>query len=394
MKKFDDSIFEDTEVAYRPKSTAQLLKAKAMFGLMASNKLVKLGSVAANWALALHLPVSTLFKITVYNHFCGGETFNECKKTIKALSNYNVGVLLNYGVELKETDEDFDTTIQKNLEAIAFAAKNPQVKALCIKITGFGRFGLFEKIQEGAQLDTSEMEEFERVKKRLDKVCKAAHDKDVTLYVDAEESWIQQPLDEMVEAMMQLYNSKRCVVFNTFQIYRWDRLEYLRQQIEKAKSHNYLLGAKLVRGAYMEKERERADAMGYKSPIHTGKKAVDKDFDDAVKLCLDDISVVHICIASQSEKSNLLAMQAMHKKGIPSNTPAIVFSQLYGMGDNITFNMAELGFNATKYLPYGPVKDVIPYLIRRAQENTSVAGQTTRELSLIKKEINRRSKEA
>lgn len=388
--KVSPNIFENTEVAFATKSNAELHKDKLMFQLMANNGLVALGSSVANLALSLHLPVSSVFRFTVYNHFCGGETFNECKRTIGKLQERNVGVLLNYGVELKETEEDFDKTVAKNLEALDFGGDNKAVKALCIKITGFGRFALFEKIQAGEALSMQEKKEYVRVKNRLDKICRAAEKNDVPVYVDAEESWIQNPLDTLVEEMMQKYNQGKCVVFNTFQIYRHDRLPYLKEQIEKAKTGGYILGAKLVRGAYMEKERERAKEMGYPSPIHKNKKAVDTDFNEGVDLCLDNLQYLYLCIASQSEESNLLAVELIEKKKIKHENERILFSQLYGMGDNITFNLAQLGFNATKYLPYGPVKDVIPYLIRRAQENTSVAGQTTRELSLIKKEIKRR----
>lgn len=388
--KISPDIFEDTETAYASKSNGELLKAKAMFSLMSNNALVGFGSSIANLALSLHLPVSPLFRFTVYNHFCGGETFEECKETIQELKQSNVGVLLNYGVELKETEEDFDKTIEKNIEALEFAGKNRSVKALCIKITGFGRFDLFEKIQNKEPLTVAEKREVVRVKKRLDKVCHVAAHNKVAVYVDAEESWIQNPLDEMVAEMMGKYNTKECIVFNTFQLYRHDRLDYLKDQIKKAKAGNYILGAKLVRGAYMEKERERAKEMKYPSPINPNKKATDKDFDEAVELCLDNLEHLHVCVATQNEHSNLLAMQEIEKKKIERGTDRILFSQLYGMGENITFNQAKLGFSATKYLPYGPVKDVIPYLIRRAQENTSVAGQTTRELSLIKKELKRR----
>jgi proline dehydrogenase len=388
--KLSADIFEDTATAYADKSDGDLQKMKALFQLMNNNALVSLGSSVASLALSLHLPVSPLFKWTVYNHFCGGETFDECKITIQQLQKSNVGVLLNYGVELKEAEEEFDKTVAKNIEALEFSGKNKSVKGLCIKLTGMGRLGLFEKIQRLEKLSIAEKKEFIKIKKRFEKLCAVASKNDVALYVDAEESWIQEPLDNMVEEMMAKYNRKSCIVFNTFQMYRWDRLDYLKQQIEKAKGGNYLLGAKLVRGAYMEKERERAKEMNYISPIHKNKKAVDEDFDEAVNICLENLDHVFVCIASQSEESNLLAVQQMEKKKIAHDSERVIFSQLYGMGENVTFNLARLGFNATKYLPYGPVKDVIPYLIRRAQENTSVAGQTGSELALIKKEIARR----
>jgi proline dehydrogenase len=383
-------VFENTAVAYAAKSNGELQKAKALFTLMANNQLVNVGSSFAVAALKLRLPVSPLFKWTVYNQFCGGETFEECKEVIQALKESKVGVLLNYGVELKESEEDFEKALRSNKEAVEFASKNKSVKAVCIKPTSYGRFTLFQKIQNKEELTKAEQKEFDKVTKRFDEVCAYAAKKNVTLYIDAEESWIQDTLDDMVEDMMREYNKTVAVVFNTFQLYRWDRLEYLREQVAKAKAGKYLLGAKLVRGAYMEKERERAKELHYKSPIHTSKKAVDADFDEAVELCLDNLNHVYVCVASQSEKSNLAAMHLMQARRLKRDSERVVFSQLYGMGDNITFNQANLGFNATKYLPYGPVKEVIPYLIRRAQENTSVAGQTSRELSLINKEVKRR----
>jgi proline dehydrogenase len=390
--KISAHIFDNTQVAFAGKSNSELQKSKMLFQLMANNGLVSLGSSLADWALSLHLPVSPVFKYTVYGQFCGGETFNECKRTISKLGESGVGVLLNYGVELKETEEDFDKTIAKNTEALEFAGSNKQVKALCIKLTGFGRFALFEKVQRRDKLTLKEKREYIRVKNRFEQLCKAAKANHVPLYVDAEESWIQDALDGMVELMMKKYNRTECVVYNTFQLYRHDRLAYLHGQIEKARAGGYMLGAKLVRGAYMEKERERALENGYASPIHKTKKEVDEDFNTAVSVCLDNLDVVYVCIASQSEDSNLLSVELIEKKKIAHGNPRIVFSQLYGMGDNITFNLAKLGLHATKYLPYGPVKDVIPYLIRRARENTSVAGQTTRELQLVNKELKRRAK--
>jgi proline dehydrogenase len=384
------NIFEDTKTAYASKNNRELKEAQTLFKLIGNNALVSAGTFFANIALKLRLPVTPLFRITVYEQFCGGETFSECKKTIKKLSDKGVGAMLNYGVELKECEEDFDKTIQHNLEAIEFAGSNESVRVVCVKITGFGRLALFEKIQGKEELSKRETEEFERVKERLHQLCKAAAKNKVQIYVDAEESWIQDVLDVLIENMMEQYNTTSAVVFNTYQMYRWDRLQYLQSELARASQKGFVLGAKLVRGAYMEKENSRAAEMGYKSPIHKSKKAVDKDFDEAVALCLSNITTVAFCVASQSEASNLLAIQLMQQKNISFSHPHVLFSQLYGMGDNITFNLAHSGLNATKYLPYGPVKDVIPYLIRRAQENSSVQGQMSRELKLITTEIARR----
>ncbi len=384
-------IFEDTETAFAAKTNRELKEAQLLFKLINNNALVNTGTFFAQVALKLRLPVTPLFRITVYEQFCGGETFEECKQTIKKLSNYGVGAMLNYGVELKDCEDDFEKTIQHNLEAIAFAGKNKSVQVVCIKITGFGRFALFEKMQQGEALSKHENEELKRITARFHRLCEAAAKHKVQLYVDAEESWIQDALDGMVENMMAQYNTENPVVFNTFQLYRHDRLTYLKKELKRAKTNGFVLGAKLVRGAYIEKENNRAAEMGYPSPIHKNKKAVDKDFDAALELCITELEHVAVCVASQSEASNLLAMQLMQQKNIPFHHPHLVFSQLYGMGDNITFNLAKLGFNATKYLPYGPVKDVIPYLIRRAQENTSVGGQMSRELKLITAELKRRT---
>jgi proline dehydrogenase len=388
--QINEHIFENTEVAFAPKNDIQLREARTLFKLIGNSTLVNIGTKAANLALKLHLPVTPLFRITVYEQFCGGETFEECKKTIERLSKFGVKVMLNYGVELKETESDFEKTIEQNLEAISFAGKNKTANIVCIKITGFGRLGLFEKIQSGESLTRSETDEYYRVKERFHRLCSAAKKVKVQLYVDAEESWIQETLDAITEEMMAEYNKSFPVVFNTFQLYRWDRLAYLKQEIERAKKHSFILGAKLVRGAYMEKENERAEKLGYRSPIHRSKKAVDKDFDAAVELCIENIENTACCIASQSEQSCLHTIRLMEAKNISFHHPYICFSQLYGMGDHITFNLAKQGFNAYKYLPYGPVKDVIPYLIRRAQENTSVNGQMSRELKLIETEIERR----
>ncbi len=386
------SLFENTETAFEYQSTPALKKAKFLFQLFGNNTLVSLGTSATNIALSLHLPISSLFKITVFNHFCGGENFAECTKTIQFLSKFNVGSMLNYGVELKETEEDFEKTILQTLESIAFAGKNTQVKSICIKLTGFGRFDLFEKMDRKEMLSKNEEIELQSIKKRLDRLCVAAKENDVVLYVDAEESWIQDALDGLVEEMMEKYNLQKPVIFNTIQLYRNDRLAFLERSIHIAKSKGYFYGVKIVRGAYMEKERERANAMGYPSPIHVDNPSTDKDFNAGMQLCFNHLNIVTVCVASQSEESNLLAISLIDEMNIARNHPNILFAQLLGMGDNITFNMAKAGFNVCKYLPYGPVKEVIPYLIRRAQENTSVQGQMGRELKLILTELARRKK--
>lgn len=390
--EIDIDIFENTEAAFAAKNNTALKEAQVLFKLMGNNSLVSLGAKAANFALKLHLPVTPLFRITVYEQFCGGETFDECKKTIKNLSSYGVSAMLNYGVELKECENDFDIAVEENLKAIDFAGKNKSANAVCIKPTGLGRLALFEKAQSGNKLTKAESEELQRVKDRFHRLGKAAVVSNIHLYIDAEETWFQNTIDEIVEEMMALYNTKKPIIYNTVQLYRNDRLAYLKKEIERAKTQNYFYGIKLVRGAYMEKENERAEQNGYASPIHKNKKGSDKDYDAAVEFCIENIENTACCIATQNEQSCYLAAKSLAQKKIPFNHSRICFSQLYGMGDNITFNLAKLGFNAYKYLPYGPVKDVIPYLIRRAQENTSVNGQMSRELKLIQQEIERRKK--
>lgn len=384
------TLFDNTEVAFANKSNFELKNDKLLFSLMGNNALVAMGTSLTQFAIGLHFPISPFYKYTVYKHFCGGETFDETKKTIDNLAKYNVSVLLNYGVELKETEEDFDKTISHTLAAIRFAGANKTVKVICIKLTGFGRFALYEKIQNNEPLSASEKDELQRIRNRFETLCKAAKENKVALYVDAEESWIQQAIDTLIEEMMLQYNDQYAVVYNTLQLYRWGRVEYLQECLKKAQQKNFFLGIKIVRGAYMEQERARAAEMNYPSPIHKNKKEVDEDFNAAMMFCLQHLDKISLCIASQSEESNLKALSFIAANNLPKNHPNILFSQLYGMGDNITFNLAKAGYNATKYLPYGPVKDVIPYLIRRAQENTSVAGQMGRELKLINEEIKRR----
>lgn len=382
--------FENTEVAFRHKSTGELLKSRLLFQLMGNPKLVHWGGHITETALRWKLPVSPLYRLTIYNQFCGGESLEECMHTVDLLAKSKLTTMLNYGVEFKETEEDFDAALDKNLEAIHFSKKNKNVKVLCVKPTGYGRLQLFEKMQSEKPLTKAEKKELEKVKHRFHQISEAGQKAGIAIYFDAEESWIQDSLDQLVEEMMETFNQEEAVVFNTFQLYRHDRLAYLKAQGEKAKKSGYRLGAKIVRGAYMEKERLRANEMNYPSPIHARKDLVDIDFAAAMRYCLENLPHIDVCIASQSEESNYQAMTLMKELHIPANSPQVTFSQLYGMGDHISYNMAELGYRVCKYLPFGPVKDVIPYLIRRAQENTSVSGQVGRELSLIQQEIERR----
>lgn len=382
--------FENTEIAFSYKSNAELKKSVLMFSLMNQNWLVKIGSRLTPVAFQWKLPIHGLVKATIYEQFCGGETLAECEPVTQKLAKYNVATILDYGVEAKETNEEFDKGISEFLRAIAFSKENHHIPFISIKVTGIAAFALLEKLHAKQTLTDAEILDWNLVKGRLHKVCKAAHDAGTGVMLDAEETWIQDPVDELAMEMMKHYNKEKAVVYNTLQMYRTDRLDFLKKSLEQAKSGGFVLALKLVRGAYMERERRRAVELNYESPIQPDKAASDRDFDAAVTYCMENIDRISCCVASHNEKSSLLAAELAAKKGIPASHSHLHFSQLYGMSDNITFNLANAGYNVTKYVPYGPVKDVVPYLMRRAKENTSVKGQSSRELLLLKKEINRR----
>lgn len=382
--------FDNTQIAFQSLSNFELKKAHFLFQVFQNQFLVKVGSSFTEYALHWGLPIGPFVKPTIFKHFCSGENLEESTILIRALAQKNVGVLLNYGVEAKETDEEYEKSIQQSLKAIRLAGTEKNIKAVCIKLTGFGRIALFEKLQQKATLSDSEQAELDQINTRFDILCEAALSNDVAIYIDAEESWIQNPIDEMTLIRMKKYNQKKAIVCNTYQLYRNDKLTDLRQEIELAKKEKFILGVKIVRGAYVEKEAEYATAHQAKSPIHATKAGSDADFNEALQLCIDNIESVSVCVASHNEESCLLLTTILANKNIPFNHPHICVSQLYGMGDHITYNLLSLGLNCTKYMPYGPIKEVIPYLIRRAQENGSVNGQMGRELKLLKTEIQRR----
>ena len=382
--------FDNTEIAFKYRSDKELKQAHFLFSSMGSATLTKIGISMTSVALSLNLPVRGLIKNTIFKQFCGGETLQEAAATSSILGKYNVGVALDYGVEGKHEESDFDAAVPEFVNAIKYAATQANIPFIPIKVTGFARFALLEKIDAKKTLTEAEVKEWERVQHRIDVICKAAHDCNIMILVDAEESWIQQPVDDLTDLMMEQYNKEKAIVFNTFQMYRHDRLAFLKVSHEKATQRNYILGAKIVRGAYMEKERARAAEMGYESPIQPNKAATDRDYDAAVDYCLAHNSNVTSFFGTHNEDSCMLATKIMADKKIDNNDDSVYLAQLYGMSDNITFNLASSGYHVCKYLPYGPVTDVVPYLMRRAQENTSVKGQTGRELSLIKKEMKRR----
>ncbi len=382
--------FNDTEIAFKHQTNQALKQAHFLFSAMGNPLLTKIGIVATQWAFKLQLPIQSLIKSTIFKQFCGGETMQEAATTAQMLHQYGVGVILDYGVEGKDSETAFDAAVPEFMKAIAYAATQPNIPFISAKITGFARFALLEKINNNEVLNDEENAEWQRIILRLHQLCQHAKANNIMLLIDAEESWIQQPVDDITDLMMATYNTEKVVVFNTFQLYRHDRLAFLKTSHQKALAGNYILGAKLVRGAYMEKERARALSLGYPSPIQESKEDSDMDYNAAVSYCLDHINSIVVFIGTHNESSCLLAAEKMQQLNIASNHAHVYFSQLYGMSDNISFNLANGHYNISKYLPYGPVKDVIPYLMRRAQENTSVAGQTGRELSLIKTELKRR----
>ncbi len=382
--------FDNTEIAFSSKKNSELKKAHFLFSSMGKPWLTKIGIQLTQFAFTFHLPIKSLIKSTIFKQFCGGETLNEADITSLELSKYGLSVIMDYGVEGKSNEIEFEKTTKSFLQTIDFASGKPYIPFISLKVTGFARFELLEKIHRNDKLNETEVAEAERVFHRIDTICKAAATHNKMILIDAEESWIQQPVDDFADKMMERYNTQKVIIYNTFQLYRHDRLLFLQQSFEKALKKNYLLGAKLVRGAYMEKEGKRAAEMNYENPIQKSKVATDNDYNEALKFCLTHHKQIGLFIGTHNEESCMRATQIMHSLSIPPGADNIYFSQLFGMSDNISFNLAKNGYHVSKYLPYGPVEDVIPYLMRRAQENTSVAGQTGRELTLINKELKRR----
>ena len=388
------SIFNDTKIAFAEKSTAQLEKAKWMFTAIKYPSLTNVGINVLNFTIKNNFPLVTdLVKTTLFEQFCGGETREQSMKVVDKMFTHHVGSIFDYAIEGKEEEAAFDTTCEEIKENIKFAIGNPAIPFVVFKPTGFGRLDLYADVSAGKELTSSEKEEWQRVRNRYEEVCKMAYDNKVILMIDAEESWMQDAVDHLVNEMMEKYNKEKAYIWNTIQMYRTGRLEYLAQDLERAKSKNYFLGYKFVRGAYMEKERERAAEKNYPDPIQPTKEATDDNYNAAVDFVLENLDRVAAFFGTHNEKSTELAIDKMKTLGLAHDDERLHFGQLYGMSDNITYWLGENKYNACKYLPYGPVKDVVPYLTRRAQENTSVAGQTGRELSLIQKELERRRKE-
>ncbi|MAZ72076.1 MAG: proline dehydrogenase [Flavobacteriaceae bacterium] len=383
-------IFNNTETAFKLKTDSQLERAYFLFKMIANEPLVRIGTAATKLALNLHLPVEGLIRSTVFDHFCGGINEQDCMPVVDSLHEVGMHSVLDFSVEGKEEDAQFDATLAKVIELTKFAEHKEAMPFSVFKPTGLGRFKIWEKVSAKQPLTELEEKRWQRIQERYDTVCKIAHYCSISLLIDGEESWMQDAADELCEAMMQKYNTETPIVFNTLQCYRWDRLDYLKNAHKRAKEGGYKLGFKVVRGAYMEKENDRAEEKGYPTPICASKLATDDHFNAVMQYILDNLQDISLFLGTHNENSNYLAMEIIDAKGLMKNDSRIWFGQLYGMSDHISYNLAEAGFNVAKYIPFGPVKDVMPYLIRRAEENTSVAGQTSRELTLLKREKERR----
>jgi proline dehydrogenase len=384
------SSFDDTSVAFSYKSDRELKKANFIFTVVNNPAVSKIATGLVKLGLFLHLPIQGMIRATVFEHFCGGETIEESEKTIEKLGRFGVGTILDYSVEGEEDEAGFDKTTEELLSTFDEAKKSATVPFCVFKVTGLGAMALLEKVQAKEILTEQEKSAYEKVCERVDKICKKAFDTQIPVLIDAEDSWIQNPIDDLAYAMMQKYNQQKAIVYNTFQMYRADMLGNLRDAFHNAAMHNYFLGVKLVRGAYMEKEAARAAERGYANPIHPSKEATDDAFNKALAFCIDNKQRISLVCGSHNEYSNEYLSVLMQKHSMQNNDQRVWFAQLLGMSDNISFNLAKSGYNVAKYVPYGPVVSVMPYLLRRASENTSVAGQSSRELTLIRKELQRR----
>ncbi len=382
--------FQNTELAFQARSNDRLKRDYWLFKMIDSPFLTKVGPPLLTTAMRIGLPITGLVRKTIYALFCGGESLTATVSRSQLLNTYRVKTILDYSVEGEKTETGFDLTLREFLAAMRHAGKQPEIAMTACKLTALADFDLLAKVQIGDKLKDGERAAMIRVRQRVNDLARAAAENKTPLFIDAEETWIQQTIDKIAEEMMETYNKEKVLIYTTVQLYRHDRLEYLRQLIDRSQEKGFQLGVKLVRGAYMEKERERAEELGYEDPIQVTKEATDQAYDEALRLCIENVDHVSVCAGSHNEASNLLLTQLMEEKGLAPNHPHVWFAQLLSMSDHISFNLAHHGYNVAKYLPYGPVKAVIPYLIRRAEENTSVAGQASREMQLITQEMKRR----
>ncbi|MDD3875228.1 MAG: proline dehydrogenase family protein [Bacteroidales bacterium] len=383
--------FNDTRIAFSGNSNKELRRAFYLFKIMSFPSLVKIGTFFTTLAIKMGIPIVWALKPTIFKHFCGGETIQDAVKTINKLQNAGIGTVLDFAAEGIQSETAFDLTENQILSVISMAQNIKGIPFAVFKMTGLARFELLEKIQNKQPLSESEKIEYERIVQRVDKICFTAHQARLPIFIDAEETWIQGVIDEITYDMMRKYNKNEAIVFNTLQMYRTDRLEHLKQIILEARKEKFFVGQKIVRGAYLEKERERAQKYNYLSPIHTSKENTDSAFNECICLLMENIDITSFCVATHNEDSIQIMVDLIDEKGIENNNKSVYSAQLLGMSDNISYILANAAFNVAKYVPYGPVKTVVPYLMRRAKENTSVAGQTSRELNLIKRELKRRN---
>lgn len=390
MKKENQSFLSNTKVAFASKSDQELKKSYHLFKLIDSAFLTKVGISALNLAMKLRIPVNWAIKPLIFKHFCGGVTEQDCVPVIKKMQDYGVNSVLDYAVEGHSDEKGYDLTYKKTLETLNFIKNNRSVAFGVFKPTGFGSMDIYQKVSENKPLSLEEKNQWERIKERYRSVCQKAYEFDIPVLIDAEESWIQPAVDELVESLMRLFNKEKAIVYNTLQMYRHDRMAYFSSLLDRAKSENFYIGVKVVRGAYMEKENLRAKQMGYVSPICVSKQATDDNYNTALKFIGENADRTSVFAGTHNEQSVLLLTQIISEKGINPQNKSLFFGQLYGMSDHLSYNLAEKKYNVAKYLPFGPVEKTIPYLIRRAEENTSVKGQSGREITLIKQELDRR----
>jgi len=381
---------QDTETAFAHLSDKELKEKYRLFSMLNSPFLSGVGTRMAKFALSMGLPVEGMIKRTIFEQFCGGETIEECDKVIEHLGKFGVGTILDYAVEGKSTEADFDETRDEIIRTIDRAKDDSNMPFAVFKVTGIAPFGTLERLSARKKLDAKSQAKAERIHSRIDEICSHAHSVGQPIFIDAEHTWLQDAIDRIATEMMEKFNRETPIVFNTIQLYRTDRLQYLRNARKEASKNGYWLGMKFVRGAYMEAERERATENGYASPIHVDKAATDEDYNEALEYALRHLGEMAFVNATHNEQSTQLLARRMNELGLPENHPRIFFSQLFGMGDNISYVLAKRGYNVSKYVPYGPVADAIPYLIRRAEENTSAAGHMSRQLEMITRELKRR----
>ena len=384
------SLFENSERAFTLKTDSELERAYFLFKMISMEPLVRIGTAITKFALNASLPVEGLIRSTVFDHFCGGVNEEDCLPVVDKLFTAGVSSVLDYSVEGKSDKDQLDNCLKKVMELTDFAQHKEAMPISVFKPTGFGDFDVYQKVSAKQRLTTEEEGKWERIQKRFETICQKASETDIEVLIDAEESWMQDAADDLVMEMMKKYNTQKSLIYNTLQCYRWDRLDYLKKLHQQARDNNFKIGIKLVRGAYMEKENDRAQEMGYPTPICGSKAETDDNFNTVLRYIFDHLDDISLFLGTHNEESSLLAMQIMQEKDIAPSDDRVWFGQLYGMSDHISFNLAAEGYNVAKYIPFGPVKDVMPYLIRRAEENTSVAGQTNRELEMIKKEKKRR----